>query len=236
MAKRWAVAFLVVATSFAGVRVATAAKMRVDVDQSNIDIPQGNYDPIPLKLRVTNVGDDTIPLFLWFVAVKIVPDASAVGEIKLTGFSEPPDSIFWGLSPFGINVFGSLPAAPMEPVVFSHGAFSTDNGVPIAPGASASILDLEFKASPGASGRFSVYMYPLDLDNPETSSWSRWEDMGAQNPYENFGVLTTLSIVPEPGTVTGALVGVATVMSFCPSWRRRRSHHRASLVTSALDR
>lgn len=237
VARQRIVIFLAIATALVSMRAATAAKIRVDVDQSSIAIPQGNFDPIPLKLRLTNVGDETVPLMIWFVAVKIVPEASAVGEIQLTGFSEPPDSIFLGLSPFGsINLLGAIPSAPMTPAVFSHIAANAPDGVPLAPGASGSIMDLEFKASPGASGRFSVYMYPLDRDNPESSSWSRPVDMGDMHPYENFGVLTTLSIVPEPSTLAGALMGVATMMSLHLSSRRRRHMRHALLGHSTVDR
>jgi len=192
-----------------------AASMRVVTPDANVTIHKGQSTA---SVRINLHNDEAVAgsLAVWFISMEVVADPTSAGSVQFASVSQPPDYFLEGATPFGPQlVIGGPP--PTSHASFSDAALLVKGGVAAAANATANLFDLHLNVSPDALGAFKLIMFPLEGDQPSSSSWSTGDEPGIALAFSNTTLLerTLVEInvvdVPEP-----ALTGLATGLLSAP--------------------
>ncbi len=197
---------------------ALAATLNAIAAESTKTLPPGGNGAVNLRLH--NISDDPAQLVVWQVALVAMPDAGAVGEVRIESYSTPTDYVLGGLPSFGpLLAFGT--EVPGVGPIFSDAVLSPPDAGLIAPQSHVGLVGLTVTASPDAAGQFRIKMAPLDGGFAD----SIWMALGDDVPrsFGNCGpdsddaerTLVTIHVVPEPGAWTmGLTASMLTLGSF----------------------
>lgn len=176
-----------------------------------------NWNPLvaPSPTHVISVANtDASPdlLVAWQIGLRIVGTVDAVGTVEFSSLASPPSYLLAGRSQ-GLTPAVSLPTDD----IFTVGDNDLLSGIAVPPGP-VGLLALEFVASSGASGTFSIQAVGGEFRSIWVSDDFTGRDY-SNLPNNSSLVLGTLTIVPEPhGAVLlaiGALLWAVIRRSTC---------------------
>jgi len=198
---------------------ATAPVQAAELSISAADI---TWDPSvdgpasgPISVEIFNSQIDSELLGGWMLTLAIQP-VSATGTLQFDSRSLPTtDYVMEGnstglmgtITDSSIFAFAGVPNSPFGVAVPASGKY---------------LLDITFKSPDNASGTFALVAVPGLF----VTQWSN--DVGDDVDFTNipFGatdpvVLGLVNVVPEPGSIVMALVGLSALGGY--GWRQRRA-------------
>lgn len=200
------------------------------------DVLLGTTNPTATPLTMTanttsgvmsiNVASDNPPndvMAAWNVALKIVPDGGATGTLTFqnpaTGIAPVPPNYIFGGNGLGIVVTNTGNALSADDF-FDPGV---GPGVPVPGSPGANLLQVDFLASPSASGSFGIYA--IEGNSTEWTD-SNFDTQFFSNVPNGTGmvligdVVVTSASVPLPSAFASGVVGMVLLAGW--AWRQRR--------------
>jgi len=177
-------------------------------------------------MSVTAVSDNNDVMAAWQFSLMILPGAGAAGTLMFNSpgpgpASAPnPSNYIFDSHGVGISILGGG-------MGFNHLDFANDNdlnlGTPMPTGQVFNLLQVNFAASPNASGLFGIYavVAPAPFNTVWTDGSFNTQDF-SNAPSSGGNVLigdVMVSAVPEPSTLTLLGLGCAILTGW--SGRRR---------------
>lgn len=205
------------------------AGLTIVASNPTIELLRGGAPTTKVSLQLANTSAVDVSPMVFFATIQILKGESAAGDVQISGVTVASNYVFRDATVTGIKQLTLQPEPPTFPTragTWFDAAEASADGVPIAGGQIAGLMDVELVVSADSQGDFYVVLAPFGEELDETSSWSDGANPGMPLAFENANVGSTIGqrtvaridvmAVPEPTATIPILFSLATFA------RRRR--------------